>query len=336
MNSTNVNVLIEETGCSKDEARRYLPEANGNITLALKRISRDIKPIGVMKCKFRADRVNIYGLLMLIYNIREKRMLRYAAVAGCNPEIYETDIKKQWFGFEKELYSRRLKEGSLREITQRIEQAIILKIQEKNQAKFYLLAQNNNLEKIEQIFNSQVQEVIKYDTGRDVKLNMGITGEKLNLRQFRYLTDKDKINDEFKLHLDDKKTYSSLIALDIELLKNQKDTPVKRLDRVEAGDMLVTRIVDIRDIGIYLSYLLGGRKDEQLAALSAPAEDIKETEVGIEIVVRYGPGIVGRYSGAGNEKINVVSSLSSSRRWWFFVLPAVVFIVIILYYYLLS
>ncbi|MGM0441377.1 MAG: hypothetical protein ACQEQC_03045 [Elusimicrobiota bacterium] len=286
------------------------------------------------KCKFRADKVNIYGLLMLIYNIRENRMLRYAAVAGCNPEIYETNIQKQWFTFEKELYSRRLKDGSLREITQRIEQAIILKIQEKDPGKFYRLFKENKIEQIQRDFKTQVKDVIKYDTGREVALNIDITGEKLNLRQFRYLTDKDKINDEFKLHLDDQQTYPSLIALDVEFVKDQEEIPKKRLDKVEAGDMLVTRIVDIRDIGIYLSYLLGGRKNDKLAPLSAPAEDVKETDEGIEIVVRYGPGIVGRYLGKPKEKINVVSSLTSPRRWWLLVFPAVVIIGIILYYYL--
>ncbi|MBN2407548.1 MAG: hypothetical protein JXJ19_07605 [Elusimicrobia bacterium] len=298
----------------------------------MRNISRDIKPLGVIKCKFKADEVSIYGLLLFIFNSRNKRIIRYAAVTGCNPEIYESDVDKQWFAFEKDLYSRRLKDGSLREITQKIEEAIVLRIQEEAADDFYSLWEVLNIDGIKDIFSGCIIEVIRYDTGREYDIFIEMKGQKINLRQFKYLTDAEKINDEFMLHLGKEDTENFLIDLDIDLVKNKDANPSIRVEKVEAGDMVVTRIIDDRDIGVYLAHLLGGRKEDELISLPATVEDVKDTEDGVEIIVRYGPGIIGRAVENPKKKIGIIKTpMASPFRWWYIIIA---FVMVVLYYFL--
>nr|MDA3793031.1 hypothetical protein [Elusimicrobiota bacterium] len=218
--------------------------------------------------------------------MRTQRVLRFASVAGCNPTIYETEPSKQWFDFEKELYSQRLKDGSLRVITQNIEHSVLLDIQEEEQDEFYQRCRDENIEQIRDIIKKRIEGVVKYDTGKNYNVGCEVESQILNLRQFRYLTDTDKVNGEFKLHMDEERNYSSLIALDMTLEKSGKN-PVIRAENIEVGHMVNTKINDERDIGLYLANLLGGREGEKVIPLSATVEDVKDTPEGIDVIVRY-------------------------------------------------
>jgi len=299
----------------------------------MRNISRDIKPIGVIKCRYRCESVSIYGLLLLIFNSRSRKMLRYAAVAGCNPSIYETEIDLQWFAFEKELYSRRLRDGSLREITQRIEQSVLLRVQEQDIDNFYRGWEEADIAGLSEVIKTQLEEVVKYDTGENHEVFVEIEAQTLNQRQFRYLTDAEKIMDEFKLHLEEEQAYSSLVALDIELERGKEHGPLIRVEDIEAGDMVYTRIVDTRDIGVYLSYLLGARKDEEVFPLSASVEDVKDTDEGVEVIVRYGPAIVGRAIEDPKKKVGIIRNPVARSYGWWYLIVALGFL--FLYYFLI-
>ncbi|MEA3506675.1 MAG: hypothetical protein U9R36_04195, partial [Elusimicrobiota bacterium] len=159
--------------------------------------------------------------------MRSQRVLRFASVAGCNPAIYEIDPSTQWFDFEKELYARRLKDGSLRVITQSIEHSVLLDIQEEEQDRFYRVCRDNQILQIRDIVKKRIEGVIKYDTGKDYSVSCEVESQRLNLRQFRYLTDTDKINGEFKFHMEEERNYSSLIALDMDLVRSGKNPAIK-------------------------------------------------------------------------------------------------------------
>ncbi len=325
--------MIEETGCNKEEAKHYLEESQGNITLALKNLLKNIRPIGVLKSRFKIDEVNIYGLLFFIFNGRTRKMLRYAAVTGCNPIIYETDIRSQWFSFERRLYSQRLKDGSLREITQKIEQLLLLKIQEQNIDEFYNLWNELNIGDISGMFRGQIGDVVRYDRGREYEISVETEWQKLNLRQFKYLTDTEKIDEEFKLHLDEEKTYRSLIVLKTDLVSSRKGNPSTRVEKIESGDMVYTKITDKRDIGVYLAYLLGARKGDKLIPFSASVEDVKDIGEGVELIVRFGPGIVGRIVENSKRRVFILkNSITRTFHWWYII---IVFFVAIVYYTIL-
>ncbi|MFH1415100.1 MAG: hypothetical protein ABIH89_03330 [Elusimicrobiota bacterium] len=291
------------------------------MTLALRNILRNIRPIGVIKSKFKSEEVNIYGLILFIFNSTTRKMLRYAAVAGCNPAVYETDIGAQWFAFEKQLYSQRLKEGSLREITQKIEQLLLLKIQDHEIEDFYNSWNELEIEKISGVFKKQIQDVIKYDKGIEYDVNVEIRQQQLNLRQFKYLTDTEKIDEEFKLHIEHEKANSTLIALDMELMKAKKGNPGIRVEKIVPGDMVYTIIKDSRDIGVYLAHLLGARKEDSSVPFSASVENVRETEEGVELIVRYGPGIVGKAVENPKKKIRMIKKpITKDFKWWYIII----------------
>ncbi|MEA3507271.1 MAG: hypothetical protein U9R36_07285, partial [Elusimicrobiota bacterium] len=49
-----------------------------------------------------------------------------------------------------------------------------------------------------------------------------------------------------------------------------------------------------------------GREGDDIIPLSATVEDIKDTPEGIDIIVRYGPGIVGRTILSPKEKVDII------------------------------
>ncbi|NLB34683.1 MAG: hypothetical protein GX817_02525 [Elusimicrobia bacterium] len=291
ISNTDIEVLIEETGCTREEARGFLNRAGRNLTAALRIASREFKPLGVIKCRFTAENPNIYGLILLIFNSRMRKMLRHAAVSGCNPSIYEVDINEQWFNFEKNIYVRRLDSGSLREITQKIEQALLISIQNDRVDEFYYFWQEEEVEEIFQLIKETIEHAIKEDSGYDTEVNMQASSQSLNLKQFKFLSDSERF-DELPLHLENDDPHSSIIFLETELSLDE-GTPV-RSQKLEPGDIVFAVISDKRDIGIYLSHLLGGRKAEEPLPISATVEDVKYTPGGLEIFVRFGPMIMGR------------------------------------------
>ncbi len=305
---------------------------DGNISLALQNISRDIHPIGILKCRFSSVKAGIYGLFLFIFNVRYEKIVRIASVAGCNPEICETNINDNWFSFEKELYSKRLKEGSLRDVTQNMEQTLLKKLDDKKPGGFFDMYRAGDSEGISALMEQGIREVVKYDTGEDCLVDLMVRAQRLNLRQFRYLTDSESVAEEFKLQHGDEPAYSTLVALDTEIVK-VSGTPVVRVEKIEAGDMVFTKIKDMRDIGIYLSHLLGARKDDDFLPIPSTVADVKETKEGIELVVRFGPGIVGRSLEDPRKKISIWRPTEAKPPWRLYV-GTVALALIVLYYLL--
>ncbi|MFC2091397.1 hypothetical protein ACFLTD_01325 [Elusimicrobiota bacterium] len=299
--------------------------------MSLRAVLKDIRPIGVIKCRFKADAVNIYGLFLIIFNGRSRKILRFAAVSGCNPVIYETDIAHQWFSFERKIYSARLKDGSLREVTQEIERSLLINMFEQEGVGFYYYWDEQNFEGIKETIKQHISNVIKYDTGNKCEVGIEIAWQELNLRQFKYLSDTEKIDEEFKLHLNEDRTYSSIIDLNTRLVRTAEKSRTVKVEKIEAGDMVFTEIIDERDIGVYLAHLLGARSGEELVPLSANVEDVKHTPEGIAVIVRFGPGIVGRALEQSRKKISIIKDpVSKKNRWWYLLI--IVFCIIIIYY----
>ncbi|MGM0568643.1 MAG: hypothetical protein ACQESB_05445 [Elusimicrobiota bacterium] len=287
--------------------------------------------MGILKCRFKSDKAGIYGLFMFIFNIREDRILRVASVAGCNPEICESDINKNWFSFEKNLYSRRLKEGSLRGVTQRMEQALLKKLNDKKNVQFFQMYREENEKGIKDLFQSEIKEIIKFDTGQECEVDLKLKAQRLNLRQFRYLTESETIGEEFTLFPGEKHNIITQLALNSEIVK-AANTKIVRVEKIESGDMVFTKITDSRDIGIYLSHLLGARKGDSLIPLSVSVADVKNTKEGIEVIVRFGPGIVGRAIEDPRKKVSVWRDGGGRDLNW--LRAAVVALAVLVLYYL--
>lgn len=237
-------------------------------------------------------------------------MIRHAAISGCNPSIYEVDIQEQWFAFEKNIYARRLAPGALREITQKIEEALLITIQRLRMDEFYLSWSSGDTLKVSEMISDTVRNAILDDCGYESEVLLQISPQTLNLRQFKYLSDSE-IFDELPLHLEEEDSHSSMVFLEIELSK-ENGTPVRAL-KLEPGDLVFTIINDKRDIGVYLAHLLGGRKADEPVPLSATVEDVKYTAEGLEIFVRFGPMILGRCILDPREKIGVLKNRREIR-----------------------
>ena len=109
----NIALLMAETGCDQAEAELALEMCGYEVELAVKAIPRLLKNIVVLKGKFIAPELNQFGLLLVILNIKTRKLVRSRAVLSYNPAVYAVSLDRDWFEFEKHLYGCRLWEGSL-------------------------------------------------------------------------------------------------------------------------------------------------------------------------------------------------------------------------------
>ena len=284
----------------------------------------------MIKCRFNVERINIYGLLLFIFNVRLKKIMRHAAVSGCDPNIYETDLSEQWFAFERNIYSKRLTDGALREVTQKIEQSLLLYLQKSYSDEFYAAWDRDDEKTVGALIETGIKDVIQEDSGIEEAVRIQMSWQRLNLRQFKYLADADNLN-ELPLHMGEEITHSPGVFLDTELAL-EPGVPY-RASRLEPGDVVFTIINDRRDIGVYLAHLLGARKAEETIPFSAVVEDVKEISSGLEIVVRFGPSIFGRAVIDPRKKIGVIRNRGTySYRWILY--PIVAFGAGVMYYFL--
>src|SRR3989338_4775318 len=120
-----IELLIEETGSSPEEAGLALGLANFNIEEALRILQAKRRDILVLKVKFYSTSPRLCGLMLLVANLADQRknpIFRLRVVLSDNPYLYETSLKIEWDEFENEIYRARLSEFSYVALSQSMEQ----------------------------------------------------------------------------------------------------------------------------------------------------------------------------------------------------------------------
>ncbi|MFH1238720.1 MAG: hypothetical protein V1653_01245 [bacterium] len=295
-----IQLVMEETGCDEEQAKLILESTHNDVSKAIRIINSLLKNIVAIKGKFKCENINIYGLFLLISDIRQKTLVRAGALVTYNPGVYENDLGIHWHDFEKQLYALRLGEGSIQNLTQNLQQCLQTRLASDEDKNFFQYLRNLDTREIESILLAEIKTV----TG-DQAVVFNTALEQLNLAQFKELR-KESEDDLSEPYYEKEKEKDSTITLKIELVLNSsRGIPSKDLRK---GDDVLAKIIDLRDIAQYLSKLLGGKQQDEIIPLSVPVDNVELKEGRVIVKTRFSPGIMGKDVLAPEDKVELVKA----------------------------
>lgn len=298
-----VQLLVEETGCDPKEAELALQLCGYELEKAVKMLPGLIKDIVVFKGKFSLERQGVYGVLLVIVNLKTHSLVRAKAVISYNPSVYLIPLEGEWFEYEKHLYRCRLWEGSLQGQSQELEQLIVQTVTQSSPAEL-------TREDSEQAFPF-FYALLSKSLGSPENLKLLLKKEKLDLGQLQLM--KRDLKEPAPVPVPSGEKLILRVALDA-------DPQGIRASQLRAGDTVAAEIIDPRDIAQYLAKLLGGRTQEGLIPLLAPVESVKTADQGKEAVVqvRFSSGVCGQVRLPADIKIKVIArgGLQEPGGWW--------------------
>ncbi|AKL98343.1 hypothetical protein [Endomicrobium proavitum] len=297
-NDEAVKLLMEETGCERREAELALSLTNNNIEQAIATIGFLLKFITVFKIKLMMPKENIYALALIALNMKTVETLRFCAVFSLNPAIYEVSTSKDWFSFEKAVFSARLSDGAMESYTQGIEENLKLYIQQTARA-------------VAQIAHEEIKTIIQ-SFFEPTKTIVEVVSEELNLTQFKKLPDYALKKNEISPTGYD----VGFIKLDTELLEDLQGKPA---NAIQEGDTVLSLITDERDIAHYIANLIGARKGDTIIPLAAVVKKVTSKNDDYEIHLHYAPSITGYAKINKDSKIKVLDT--SENPWWKKIVP---------------
>ncbi|MBI5631410.1 MAG: hypothetical protein HY921_11065 [Elusimicrobia bacterium] len=305
-----ISLLMEETGCDRGQAELALEMCGYVVEEAIKAIPRLIKNIVVVKGKFAHHGESQYGLILGILNVKSNVLMRCRAVLSFNPAVYTASIGQNWFEFEKQLYGCRLWEGSLPAESLEMEQRLshyFRKALEIHGAELAWTAEDALEAEVLAVFQS-------FFRSSDLRLSM--KREILNLGQFQSLR-----NDPEGLRRPQPRSQPRaeyLLILKIALEEDGQGTAAADL---RAGDTVMARIDDSRDIAQYLGKLFGGISEKGPIPILVPVEALEATEAGILARVRFSLGVCGDVELKRDCRLKVLHNTLHRQKtdtlpWW--------------------
>jgi UBA/TS-N domain. len=294
----NIKLLMEETGCDQGEAELALTLSDNNLEKAITKIGILLKFITAFKVKLIFPLENIYGLMHIAVNMKNAEILRFSVVASHNPAVYENSAKMDWFSFEKAIFSYRLDTGAMENYTQSIEEKLKSHIAKE-------------LKQLPVISNDEISKII-LSFFEPVLVKTEITGEELNLSQFKKLPDYNTKQNEFSFTGYD----LGFVKLGVEILEDLNGKPAEKLSE---GDIVLSLITDERDIAHYLAHLIGGRKDGNMIPLPAMVKKIASKNEDFEIHLHYAPSITGLAKIGRGALLKVLET--KNQPWWRKIMP---------------
>ena len=293
----NIALLMAETGCDQAEAELALEMCGYEVELAVKAIPRLLKNIVVLKGKFIAPELNQFGLLLVILNIKTRKLVRSRAVLSYNPAVYAVSLDRDWFEFEKHLYGCRLWEGSLQTESLEVEQSLAHHFRAGAAAG----AKDDILSALKKLLRGQAVEL---------KLKEDV----LDLGQFQSLRSDPAPAGKARRASQAWKE-QGLLILKVSLEEDPAGIPAGEL---RAGDMVGAVIKDPRDIAQYLSKLFGGHSEAGPAPILAPVEAIEGDAAGLLARVRFSVGVCGDAVLPTDGRFKVVRGTGAQENvsWW--------------------
>jgi hypothetical protein len=319
-----IALLMEETGCDRGEAELALEMCGYVVEEAVKAIPRLHKDIVVFKGKLVQPEQNLFGLLLVVLNVRSRVVLRCRAVLSYNPAVCAVSLDKDWFDFEKYLYGCRLWEGSLPTESLDIEVAVSNHLRS-SAGTGHFDAQPSGAEAMQaeltQLFKRRL-----HSPGLELKVKKDV----LDVGQFQSLraafsSDRKAagVSGEGSSWRADRRPKGAagprpdeLLILKVTLEEDPVGLPAAEL---RAGDLVAAHISDQRDIARYLAKLFGGHSEQGPVPIPAPVEAIEATAQALFVRVRFSAGVCGDAEVPPSARLRVARNPPGEPEkvsWW--------------------
>ncbi len=305
-----IELLMEETGCDRGEAELALEMCGYEVEEAVRHIPRLLRDICALKGKFVLPSANQHGLVLVVLNLRTRKVLRSRAVMSFDPAVCAIDLEEEWFAFEKHLYGCRLWDGSLPSESLEIEQRLIAHFRACAPEAFDALREQDSAAAAESL-SAPLRAHF-----RDQSLSLRLKKDILDLGQFQSLRKapvpsarRDKLASRTPPPED-------LLVLKIALEEDPQGVAARDL---HVGDLVSARIIDGRDIAQYLARLFGGITAQGLVPIEAPIEAIESVEEGVLVRARFAVGVVGDGAVPSERRLRASRGGALGRgdgSWW--------------------
>lgn len=296
MSDQKILQLQKETGCDPVLGKLILKFTGDDLDGAIKILKSVEKDIFVIRGKFVAQTVKIYGSFIIFYNQKNKAVDKVVVIAKTEDRsAIEFDFEKGWNIFLQGLNDYQRKNATEIDVQSKFINAIsgpkvisiFDKIFNKKEIDYEELKSF-----FEEIFIGIAGDIniaikLKVDRSDAFEVNKGNISE--NDIVFKDEKREDNKNEQKKSNLEQNQIL--LLKIDLEL------APVdgRPLSELQPGELIGVKIVDDRPIAHYIASLLSGNtfEFEQNKIVFAELKDIKLTDNGILVRVEFGPGIYG-------------------------------------------
>jgi len=247
-----VTLLIEETGCDRSEAELALELCGYDLETAVQAVPRLFQNISVFKGRLHVRSESLYGLWLVILDLKARSLLRARSVVSYNPAVFATDLSQHWFDFEARLYACRLWAGTLQGHSQEVEALLTGYFGSSEASHFYkegVAFRDRDFEPLSSALRSRLGGAVELETHQDV-LDMG---------QFKELRPRSEealaahARRPGRGHRRPGESPGHLV-LQVSVDPDPEGVPAGELS---AGDMVYASINDPRDIAQYLARLFG-------------------------------------------------------------------------------
>lgn len=300
-----VHLLMEETGCDQGQAELAMSSAGYDVEKAIRTIGTLLRHITAVRAKFSWPEKNLYGLMILVADTKRKALLRRRVVVSYNPALFETALDRDWYDFERQVYAFRLSEGTLQQVTQDLEGAVLDNLEGEQAARFF----ENLTASDPAALREQVAGVIgKMFPG--AALDVALSREELNRNQFQRVKVREDDMGASAKH-DGVPASSDILRVAISLEEDAAGFPARD---VQVGDSVQVLLTDERDIAQYLSKLLGGRRGDAVTPLAAPVEEVARKRNKMQFHVRLSAGILGLAEVPEDRRVKI--QRAAPAPWW--------------------
>ncbi|MFI5361775.1 MAG: hypothetical protein ACHQ49_07375 [Elusimicrobiota bacterium] len=305
-----IELLMEETGCERGEAELALEMCGYEVEEAVRQIPRLLRDICALKGKFVVPEANQHGLVLVVLNLKSRKLLRARAVLSYDPAVCAIGLEEEWFAFEKHLYGCRLWDGSLPAESLEVEHRMIA---------HFRAAPPEMFDRLREMSSADAAETLAAPLRaffRDPGLSLRLKKDILDLGQFQSLRKAPAPAARREKSASRKPPLEDLLVLKIALEEDPEGVPASEL---HAGDLVSARIVDGRDIAQYLARLFGGLTAQGPMPIEAPVEAIESVEGGVLVRARFAVGVAGDGVVPGERRLRATRGGGQGRgdgSWW--------------------
>ena len=304
-----IELLMEEIGCDRGEAELALEMCGYDFEEAVRQIPRLLRDICALKAKFVLPSAGRHGLVLVVLNLKSRKVLRARAVMSYDPAVCAVALDEEWFSFEKHLYGCRLWDGSLPSESLEVEQLL---------AAHFRTAPPELFERLREMDSEAAGEVLAAPLRghfREALLSLRVKKDILDLGQFQSLRQAAPAPAVRREKPAPRKPPpEDLLVLKIAL---DEDPEGIKASELRAGDLVSARIVDARDIGQYLARLFGGLTAQGPMPIEAPVEAIESVDGGVLVRARFAVGVAGDGVVPTDRRLKAArGTVRGDESWW--------------------
>ncbi|MDE2141252.1 MAG: hypothetical protein KGJ84_02420 [Elusimicrobia bacterium] len=305
-----IELLMEEIGCDRGEAELALEMCGYDFEEAVRQIPRLLRDICALKGKFVLPEADQHGLVLVVLNLKSRKVLRSRAVMSYDPAVCSIGLEEDWFAFEKHLYGCRLWDGSLPAESLEVEQGLIAHFRSAPPAVYDRLRDMSS-EEAADLLAAPLRGYF-----HEPRLSLRLKKDILDLGQFQSLRKAPAPSARRDKPAPRTPPPEDLLVLKIAL---EEDPDGPAASELHAGDLVSAKIVDGRDIAQYLARLFGGLTAQGPVAIEAPVEAIESVDGGVLVRARFAVGVAGDEVVPPERRLKSVRGAAHGRgdgSWW--------------------